>query len=214
VSFAAKPDNDFRLFIDTYFERCRAECPKLAAIAGKWTFEDLIPGLSDFDTRFIFTDGVTVEEWIRMSSAVGRVHTNLAKESPRWARILEHLPGLNLTQAQRDQLRSIREAQRPETQALREKMRAARQVLHEVMSADVPDEAAVRAAAGAVAALQADQAVLLARAKGQFMSVLTPEQQAQWKAARARTAERAQRIRMRMGRMMRQEFARQWRGGR
>jgi len=122
--------------------------------------------------------------------------------------------GLNLTQSQRDQLRSIREAQRPETQALREKMRAARQVLHEVMSADVPDEAAVRAAAAAVAALQADQAVLLARAKGQFMSVLTPEQQAQWKAARARTAERAQRIRMRMGRMMRQEFARQWRGGR
>ena len=98
--FEPKPANDFRLFIETYFERCRAACPKLGAIAGKWTFEDLIPGLSDFDTRFIFTDGVTVDDWVRMSSAVGRVHTTLAEEAPRWARILEHLPGLNLTRAE------------------------------------------------------------------------------------------------------------------
>ncbi len=98
--FEPKPANDFWLFIQTYCERCRAECPKLAAIAGKWTFEDLIPGLSDFDTRLIFADGVTVEDWARMSCAVGRVHTSLAKEVPRWARILEHLPGLNLTRAE------------------------------------------------------------------------------------------------------------------
>ena len=32
-----------------------------------------------------------------MSVAVGDVHTRLAREAPRWARILEHLPGLNLT---------------------------------------------------------------------------------------------------------------------
>lgn len=100
MRFEPKPANDFPLFIETYFERCRAECPKLLAITGKWTFEDLIPGLSDFDSRFIFDDDVTVEEWARMSSAVGLVHTGLAKESPRWARILEHLPGLNLTRAE------------------------------------------------------------------------------------------------------------------
>lgn len=98
--FEPKPANDFRQFIETYFRRCREACPKLAAIAGKWTFEDLIPGLSDFDTRFIFTDDVTVEDWPIMSSAVGRVHTALAREFPRWARILEHLPGLNLTGAE------------------------------------------------------------------------------------------------------------------
>ena len=90
---------------------------------------------------------------------------------------------------------------------------------------------AVRSAAGAVAALQADQAVLRARAKGQFMKVLTPEQQAQLKEARARVAERAQRAErsmMRRNRMMRpgsmmhegwgpmmgpmwrQQFMRQW----
>jgi hypothetical protein len=100
LSFEPQPPNDFRRFIETYFERCRAVCPKLEAIAGKWTFEDLIPGLSDFDTRFIFADDTTVEEWFETSIAVGQVHTRLAKESPDWARILEHLPGLNLTRAE------------------------------------------------------------------------------------------------------------------
>jgi Spy/CpxP family protein refolding chaperone len=100
---------------------------------------------------------------------------------------------LNLTQAQRDQIRTLREAQRTDSLALREKMRAARQQLHQAMRADVPDEAAVRSAAGAVAALRADQAALQARSRAQSMKALTPEQQAQLKQARARAAARAQR---------------------
>jgi len=96
MQFEPRPENSFCEFIDSYWERSRAVCPKLRAIAGKWTFEDLLPGLSDFDTRLIFTDQVTVQEWIDMSVAIGEVHTVLAREEPRWARILEHLPGLNL----------------------------------------------------------------------------------------------------------------------
>ena len=69
MRFEPAPENDFGRFIEVYFERCRAVCPKLAAIAGKWTFEDLIPGLSDFDTRLIFADDTRVEEWIEMSFA-------------------------------------------------------------------------------------------------------------------------------------------------
>jgi Spy/CpxP family protein refolding chaperone len=102
--------------------------------------------------------------------------------------------GLRLTEAQRDQIRTGREAQRQDAQPLREKMRTARQQLQQAMRADVPDEAAIRSAAGAVAALQADQAVQQARARAQFMSVLTPEQQARMKQARARAARRAQRV--------------------
>jgi Spy/CpxP family protein refolding chaperone len=109
--------------------------------------------------------------------------------------------GLNLTEAQRTQVRAVREAQRKDSQALRDRMRTARQQLRQAMRADVPDEAAVRSAAGAVAALRADQAALQARAKGQMMQVLTPEQQAQLKAARARAAQRAQRE-MRLQRQM------------
>jgi hypothetical protein len=97
MKFEPKPENDFQEFIDIYFERCRVVCTKLRVIAGKWEFDDLIPGMSDFDARFIFSDDVTVREWMDMSMAVGDVHTRLAKEQPRWARILEHLPGVNLT---------------------------------------------------------------------------------------------------------------------
>lgn len=123
-------------------------------------------------------------------------------------------PGLSLTQAQRAEIRTFREAQRPEVRVRREKMRAARAQLRQAITADVPDEAAIRAAAGALAELQADEAVLQARTRAHIMSVLTPEQQAQWKGARTRMAERAQRLRLRLGRMMRQESGRPWRGGR
>jgi protein CpxP len=120
--------------------------------------------------------------------------------------------GLNLTQAQRDQVRALRETQRKDAQALREKMRAARQQLQQAMRADIPDEAAVRSAAGAVAALQADQAALQARSRAQMMKVLTPEQQARVKDARARTAQRAQRA-MRAERRMMMQRSRMMRPG-
>ena len=113
---------------------------------------------------------------------------------------------LSLTEAQRDQIRTLRETQRTDLQALREKMSAARQQLRQAMRADVPDEAAVRSAAGAVAALQADQAVLQARARARLMEVLTPEQQALMKQARARAGQRAQRAQ----RAQRQLILRNW----
>jgi hypothetical protein len=97
VKFEPRPPNDFDEFISVYFKRCQERFDKLRAIAGKWTFEDLIPGLSDFDTRFVVADGAGFDDWIAMSLAVGRVHAELAGERPHWARMLEHLPGINLT---------------------------------------------------------------------------------------------------------------------
>lgn len=100
MKFAPRPGNDFRAFYTTYFERCRARFPHIEALAAKWTFEDLIPGLSDFDTRLICRNGMTADDWIAMSLAVGGVHGDMTREFPQWARILEHLPGLNLTWAE------------------------------------------------------------------------------------------------------------------
>lgn len=97
MNFEPPPVNDFRNFFGTYFERCRNLAPNIRVVAAKWTFEDLIPGLSDFDTRFIVDDTTTVDDWHAMSLAVGQVHTELAVEVKHWARNLEHLPGLNLT---------------------------------------------------------------------------------------------------------------------
>lgn len=95
--FAPEPENDFTEFIDTYFEECRRRIPRIEAIAGKWRFEDLIPGMSDFDTRFICSDGMEAEDWCRMSDAVGEAHLELCGKRPEWSRKLEHLPGINLT---------------------------------------------------------------------------------------------------------------------
>jgi hypothetical protein len=97
MKFHPRPYNEFPEFIQTYFERCRAACPRILACAGKWRPEDLIPGLSDFDTRFIVSNDTTTEDWLQMSLIVGHIHTELAKEKPGWARILEHLPGVNLS---------------------------------------------------------------------------------------------------------------------
>jgi len=97
MTFEPRPANDFEQFIDTYHGRCRREFGRVVAVAGKWNFEDLIPGLSDFDTRFIVADGMSPADWTEMSLAVGRVHTELCREFPQWNRKLEHLPGLNLT---------------------------------------------------------------------------------------------------------------------
>ena len=53
--------------------------------------------MSDFDTRFFFSDEMKPEDWIDASLAVGEAHTDICREYPDRARILEHLPGINLT---------------------------------------------------------------------------------------------------------------------
>ena len=69
-------------------------------------------------------------------------------------------------------MESHREGQKAE----REKMMTARKALHDAIAADAFDEAAIRAAAGAVAALDADAAVLQARIRAEIFGILTPEQ--------------------------------------
>lgn len=97
IDFTPKPRNSFNEFIELYYSECRKSFPKIEAIVGKWKFEDLIPGLSDFDTRFICSNDMTDEDWCKMSSVVGKVHLDLCNRYPEWARIFEHLPGVNLT---------------------------------------------------------------------------------------------------------------------
>jgi hypothetical protein len=97
MKFAPKPENDFAEYIRTYYRECRYRFDRIEGIAGKWMFRDLVPGLSDFDTRFILSDGMTADDWCAMSSAVGEAHLALCQKYPAWARNLEHLPGVNLT---------------------------------------------------------------------------------------------------------------------
>lgn len=100
MNFSPVPQNDFAHYIATYWRECRARFDGIEAIAGKWMFRDLIPGMSDFDTRFIVRDGMAPGDWCRMSTAVGEAHLALCRTFPAWARNLEHLPGVNLTWAE------------------------------------------------------------------------------------------------------------------
>ena len=96
MKFEPRPQNDFAEFMDLYYQACSAKVPKIEAMAAKWDFGDLIPGLSDYDTRFIYADDMTVDDWCSMSMAVGQVHLDICRSHPKWSRILEHLPGINI----------------------------------------------------------------------------------------------------------------------
>jgi protein CpxP len=97
---------------------------------------------------------------------------------------------LDLTDAQREQVKAIMASHRDEQKATGDKMMAARKALHDAIAADVFDEAAVRAAAGAVAALDADAAVLQAKIHGEVFAILTPEQVKKAKELRSEMEDR------------------------
>ena len=113
---------------------------------------------------------------------------------------------LNLTDAQRDQLRTIAEARRDEWRALAERARTAHESLIDAVTADAIDEALIRARAADVAAVEADMAVASAHAHAQAWQILTPEQQDQARQfrteARNRMKERRGAIRQRIGRLL------------
>ena len=86
------------------------------------------------------------------------------------------LRGLDLTDAQREQVKAIMESHRDEQKAIGDRMQAARKALHEAIAADTFDETAVRAKAAEIGAVEADAAVLQARIKSEIFAILTPEQ--------------------------------------
>jgi Spy/CpxP family protein refolding chaperone len=88
-------------------------------------------------------------------------------------------PRLNLTDAQRDQLKSIANAHQDEWKALADRARAAHQALADAVTADTVDEGLIRAKAADAAAVEADIAVASAHAHAEAWQILTPEQQAQ-----------------------------------
>ena len=96
MNFAPKPENEFNEFMIMYYSQCCEKIPQIQALAAKWNFEDLIPGMSDYDTRFIYSD-MTIDNWCKASMAIGEAHLDICSKYPRWARILEHLPGINIT---------------------------------------------------------------------------------------------------------------------
>lgn len=108
------------------------------------------------------------------------------------------LRGVQLTDAQREQVRSIMESHREEFADLRTKLGAAHCGFAEAARVGAVDEAAIRTQSTAVAGAMADEAILRARVRVQVHALLTAEQQQQLQEREAamekRIQERQQRL--------------------
>jgi protein CpxP len=93
-------------------------------------------------------------------------------------------PGLDLTDEQKAQLKSIADARQSELRAAGEKIGAARQGMRELLEADSINEAAIRAKSVEVAAAEADLAIINAKLRKESMQILTAEQLAKLKEQR------------------------------
>ncbi|MGE0864310.1 MAG: Spy/CpxP family protein refolding chaperone [Vicinamibacterales bacterium] len=93
--------------------------------------------------------------------------------------------GLDLTDDQKAQIKSITDSHQAEFKAAGEKVGAARQALRTLLQADTIDEPAIRAKSVEVANAEADASILGAKVRAQTLQVLTAEQLAKLKELRA-----------------------------
>lgn len=100
------------------------------------------------------------------------------------------LRGLDLTDAQRDQIFQIHYAQMPEMRAQRIAARTARKELRDLALAPAYDAAKAKAAADAYAKASAQIALMRVESTSKLLAVLTPEQRKQLEERRARWQER------------------------
>lgn len=101
------------------------------------------------------------------------------------------LDRLNLTDAQRDQVKSVVDSHETELRALGEKAMTARRALEQAVTADTIDEGAIRAVAADVASVESDMAVARARVHADVLQVLTSDQRAKLKELQAEMEKRA-----------------------
>ena len=116
------------------------------------------------------------------------------------------LPALNLTDAQREQVRAIMQSHRDEGRAVAEKASGALEALRKATEESV-DEGAVSQHSQALGAAIGEAAVLRAKVRAEVFAVLTPEQQAEANkiAAERRTRMQQRRDHMEQRRQQRQK---------
>ena len=99
---------------------------------------------------------------------------------------------LNLTDAQRDQVKAIAQSHKTEWQGLFDRERTAREALMTAVTGDTVNDALVRQKSAELAAVEADAAVARAHAFAEVSQILTADQKAKLKEMRAHMAERGQ----------------------
>ena len=108
------------------------------------------------------------------------------------------LRGIELTDAQREQVRSIMQSHRGELDTVAKALRDAHRAFAEATRAATVDETAIRQQSTTVANAMADEAILRAKVRAEVHALLTPEQQQQLKEREAAMQKRAQEREKRM----------------
>jgi Spy/CpxP family protein refolding chaperone len=86
------------------------------------------------------------------------------------------LRGLDLTEAQQGQVKSIMDSHQAEFRTVNQKIGEARQAMRALLEADQIDESAIRAKSAEAASAEADAAILQAKIRHEVFGILTAEQ--------------------------------------
>ena len=105
---------------------------------------------------------------------------------------------LGLTEEQRGKIKTVFESHKAELGPLAQKMMSERKTLRELMQADKVDEAAIRAQAAKVAALEADRAVARAKIMQEIRPLLSAEQKQRLQELKAEWEKRGAEFRERV----------------
>src|SRR5262245_27643079 len=97
---------------------------------------------------------------------------------------------LNITDAQKAQMKGIADSHRDEWKALGDRARTAHQALQQAVTADVVDEGLIRQRSAEVAAVDADMAVARAHVHAEAFQILTADQKAQAKTLQSQMQQR------------------------
>jgi Spy/CpxP family protein refolding chaperone len=89
---------------------------------------------------------------------------------------------MELSDAQREQVRSIMESNRAALELAGKSLRDAHRAFAEAAAGPTVDEAALRARSTALAGAMADEAIVRAKVRAEVHALLTPEQQQQLQA--------------------------------
>jgi Spy/CpxP family protein refolding chaperone len=100
-------------------------------------------------------------------------------------------PQLGLTDAQKDQIKTIADTHKDEWKALGDRARTARLALDAAIAADTVDDALIRQKSAEAAAVDADTAVARAHAHAEVLQILTADQKAQLKTMQAQMNQHA-----------------------
>jgi Spy/CpxP family protein refolding chaperone len=97
---------------------------------------------------------------------------------------------LGLTDAQKDQVKTIAESHKEEWKSIADRARTAHAALEDAVTSDAIDEGLIRQRSAEVGAVEADMAVARARAFAEVVQILTADQKAQLKTMQAEMKKR------------------------